>query len=913
MAGWPRADVLALSGVVVAVVIALIPPTRQAVIRTADWISFRLGFPARRYRRRFNDRYRVLENVYLNKKERLDLGGTYVALSAVGGAADPQNRTIATTVLAERGNRRLIVTGAPGSGKSTLLKAYAVGTTRSGKRLEASADLLKIDHSREIPFFVQLRRVEGGVWDYLVDEILVSDFGFPKPRAEKFLRRLLDRGRCLVLLDGLDEVPDDRYQEIRGEILHFIGDNNPDRSTANARAVLTCRRQNFQPAEWTTFSEVEHVLTPMRNTEIQNYLGNRRADFAERGLTPERFFTAIEGSATFDLHRTPLVLAMSVGLYLERQIDAVPNSISALYEGMIRTMLDRHKFIPEDRPVNVFTLDDKERFLQAFALTMAERPHAFQDFGAEELLAEAKRLAPKLGRVRTGQAQEFVDEIVYRSGLLSQIAPRFYTFAHRSIQEYLIAAQLRDREADGADRLLARVAEYEWRQVVLFFAAGHTAVVEDFVTRLYPRDAELAIRSLANVETQGVNAMAQRMLAEFTRRTLTSPDFDAIVAESLGAILYACRAVPEPVRETAVACADQILHRIEPTRFAGIVGGDENLLRVLMELVATNATKVASLVPELAASIPDDPRLVPVLWRCLNVMDHEAFPQPCRRLTARLLELAMERSCFDELEAQPRLRPPIITEELRRKAYPFDDALPRGESNLVTLLAWAELLGVTPGKKNLFLQAKEIGPKCFDNLERDNRRTFRITVYRPGIAVSAAVLAMAVTRVLWIALSHPESFLEPYRWVNLAYYAVATALGMGITTLAMYFAPYLKAPKDYDESALPGSWMFWIDGMTDLPRWIPITAYFVVIPGIICLSLSSLLGPPTWVFLTVATAAIFFGHGLFSTYAFRSTAVYTLNKRNKFVDAYTDPASAHWLRLNPEGAPAPPAGASAAH
>ncbi|MBR7836706.1 NACHT domain-containing protein [Actinospica durhamensis] len=883
-------------GIVVTILVALVTPVRRTLIRFVDWISFRLGIPARRYRRGFNERYRLLENVYLNKKERLDLGGTYVALSAVGGTADPQNRTIATTVLAERDNRRLIITGAPGSGKSTLLKAYAVGTTRSGKRLEGSADLLKIDHSKEIPFFVQLRRVAGTVWDHLVEEILVSDFGFQKPQAEKFLRRLLDRSRCLILLDGLDEVPDERYQEVRGAILHFIGDQNPDRSTANARTVLTCRRQNFKPEEWTTFSDVEHVLTPMQNSEILSYLKNRRADFTERGLTPERFFTAIESSATFDLHRTPLVLTMSIGLYLERQIDAVPNSISALYEAMIRTMLDRHKFIPEGRPVNVFTQDDKERFLQSFALAMAERRHVFQDFSAEELLAVATRLAPHLGRVRPDQAQALVDEIVNRSGLLSQIAPGFYTFAHRSIQEYLIAAQLRDREPNGVDRLLARTFDHEWQQVVLFFAAGHTAVVEEFVAKLYLLDRELAIRCLANVATQNVNVMAQRMLTEFTQETLAATDFDAAVPTRLAAILYACRAVPEPVRDVAVACADQLLHRIEVAQFASVVGGDDNLLRVLRELVATNATKVASLVPELAESIPDDPRLVPVLWRCLNVLDHEAFPDECRRLISRLMVMAMEASCFEELEDQPRLRSAAITDGLRRRAYPFVDALQVAESNLVTLLAWAELMDVVPEKKNLFLQAKGAGPRYFDNLERDNRRTIRFGFHRPALVFSTLVSAVSTCVVIWTATRRPHAFLEPYGWWNVVLVTLATVIGGGLTIVVIFYLPHFKVADD--DPGQPGLWVgvLSIEAMPDIVLFL---IAFGLFPGTISLSLVELLRQSIWVFLVVASAAVFFGYGIFITRVFRSDAVYTFNKRNRFVDAYTDPSSAHWLSSVP--------------
>lgn len=612
-------------------------------------------------------------------------------------------------------------------------------------------------------------------------------------------------------------------------------------------------------------------------------------------MTPERFFTAIEGSATFDLHRTPLVLAMSVGLYLERRIDAVPNSISALYKNMIRTMLDRHKFAPDGPPVNAFTRDDKETFLQRFSLTMAERPDAFQDFSVEELLAEAERLGPSLRKVRPEQAQAFVDEIVKRSGLLTRITAKTYTFAHRSIQEYLIAAQLRDREPNGVDLLLARAADRDWHQVVIFFAAGDTSIVEDFVTRLYARDRELAIRCLANVETQNINTLAERMLTEFTDDTLAAPDFDAIVSTRLAAVLHACRAVPEPVRDKAIACAGRLLHRIDTANFTLAVGGYDNLLRVLTELVATNATEVASLVPAFAESIPDDPRLVPALWRCLNVLDHEASPEACRKLIARLLVIAMEPTCFTVLEEQPRMRSGVVTRALVQKAYPFENALSLDESNLVTLLAWAEMLEVMPGRRNLFLEAKVAGPQFFTNLERDNRRTIRVSWRLLHAVLSALVPTVAMANTIWIATTRPQSFLDPYGWWNVLLFATPVTLG----TLLAYLCTWVPSdPEVTDNLGHSGHWLERIisklPGSLDAPLWI--IAAGVLIPGAISLSLCDLLQHSTKNFLIVATGGVLFGYLFFFTDAFRDGIVWTLNKRNKFVDAYTDPASAHWLR-----------------
>ena len=46
-------------------------------------------------------------------------------------------------------------------------------------------------------------------------------------------------------------------------------------------------------------------------------------------------------SGTLDLHRTPLILAMSVGLYARKAFYEIPSSIAELYRAMIDEMLDR--------------------------------------------------------------------------------------------------------------------------------------------------------------------------------------------------------------------------------------------------------------------------------------------------------------------------------------------------------------------------------------------------------------------------------------------------------------------------------------------------------------------------------------------------------------------------------------------
>jgi len=343
--GWSRGDILALAGVVVAVIgvaITIVPPSRHFVKRLWRAAMLRAGLPRRRYAKWFTDKWGVYENPYLDDIENLDLRNTYVPLSLhVEGA--PDTLTIATDVLAQDAGN-LIIDGGPGSGKSTLLKAYGVGVLQHHALLSRRLRL--------VPFFLQLRKLAGflaedkGIIDYLIDEILVSGAGMSPERAMCFLRYSLSRQLVVVMFDGLDEVIADRYEAVVDAVFHFKDDNNPDCPTRRARLFLTCRRQNFLSLreDWVpAFARRECSLAPLRNSEIFSYLDKVRPKF-KMPDGPENFMQAVRASGTLDLHRMPLILAMSVGFYARRDYFEIPSSIAELYRAMIREMLDRHSF-----------------------------------------------------------------------------------------------------------------------------------------------------------------------------------------------------------------------------------------------------------------------------------------------------------------------------------------------------------------------------------------------------------------------------------------------------------------------------------------------------------------------------------------------------------------------------------------
>jgi hypothetical protein len=297
------------------------------------------------------------------------------------------------------------------------------------RRAKADNGDLKVNSAgREVPFIVKLRTFAkyavgpASLSEYLIKGILQGPARISG--GHEFLLNLLKNNRCIVLLDGLDEVPDERYELVRDAIIEFSkGDDKSAFPTSRARIILSCRRQNFLriQTDWIpVFGEKPYVLAPLRDSEIFFFISKRKHDFAPP-RTPEAFFASIKSSGTVELHRVPLILTISLGLYLHLTAYEIPRSIGKFYDAMINELLTRHDFRGDAGPSsNQFSAEDKYRFLREFALAMALRPGRFEDFDFEEAITFAKAMIPKMSHVRIADADNFIREIIDRSGLLTR-------------------------------------------------------------------------------------------------------------------------------------------------------------------------------------------------------------------------------------------------------------------------------------------------------------------------------------------------------------------------------------------------------------------------------------------------------------------------------------------------------------
>ncbi|WP_431044543.1 NACHT domain-containing protein [Streptomyces sp. P1-3] len=360
----------------------------------------------------------------------------------------------------------LAVIGAPGTGKTTLLKHLALRLAREpGKR-----------GSRDLPILLFLRDHAAAIAENpgitLPEAIGASLRRLREDEPPGWFDRQLQAGRCVVLLDGLDEVAreEDRRnvskwveEQIESyETNDFVLTSRPHgyrTAPVNRARVLQARR--FTGEQITRFVQgwyraIERLSTGADDTAV----ADRAAEEAEDLLSRLRARPVL-----YDLAANPLLLTMIANVHRYR--GALPGSRAGLYAEICEVLLWRR----QEAKGNVAALPDeltgakKEAVLRELAyVMMCDRQRDIDSVRAAEILG------PVLFRVgaATVPVEDFLAGIV-ASGMLVERERGLYAFAHLTLQEHLAALHIQHRGL--AETLVAGVQDDWWRETTLLYAA----------------------------------------------------------------------------------------------------------------------------------------------------------------------------------------------------------------------------------------------------------------------------------------------------------------------------------------------------------------------------------------------------------------------------------------------------------
>ncbi|VFM99738.1 MAG: NACHT domain-containing protein [Candidatus Kentron sp. G] len=322
-------------------------------------------------------------------------------------------------------SHRFIVLGGPGTGKTTLMKSLVINVIKRTTRQEALEGL--------IPVFIVLRELAAK--ERTVEQAIVSafaEYGFPG--ADRFAASALDRGRMIVILDGLDEVGAERAS-VSAAIQGFCR-RDEQRKDRN-RVIVTCREHSYRNRELGEVMPDIVRVEPFTNRHMRTFLAGWPA---HQGRTAMGLYGAIQGDAVIlDICKNPLLLTILTGLYLEDERFRIPTSRGRFYEAALEELL-RHRPARRNTPQS-FEYYDKLMLLARVSLARlmgSEDSGDSEEFTGQHLQDQAGAMLQET----EASLAALIAELVDTNGVIKPCKDgAAYTFAHRTIQEYLAARE----------------------------------------------------------------------------------------------------------------------------------------------------------------------------------------------------------------------------------------------------------------------------------------------------------------------------------------------------------------------------------------------------------------------------------------------------------------------------------------
>ncbi|MFC4564576.1 NACHT domain-containing protein [Nocardiopsis mangrovi] len=364
------------------------------------------------------------------------------------------------------GADRLFLRGPAGAGKTTLLHWLAVRASREDFPDELAS------WRGLIPFVIPLRRYVDQDLPEPEEFIRTTGRHLAAEAPRGWIHRVLDAGRAVLLVDGVDELPGPQRENARRWLRDLVRDYPRCRFVVTSRPAAAgedwLAREDFVSAE----------LEPLRDADISAFIRSWyeavRSDTAdaearERLTVYERELTekVLAQRHLSGIASTPLLCALLCALYRDRRT-ALPRDRMEVYEAALSMLLKERD---EQRGIHVegarLSRTEKILLLQELAKWLVlngatDAPHDVARRRIEHIAASLHRAG--------GDPDEVFDHLVVRSGLLTSPAVDRVSFIHRTFEEYLAAKAL--VEDDSLPMLVNHAHDDQWREVVVM-AAGH--------------------------------------------------------------------------------------------------------------------------------------------------------------------------------------------------------------------------------------------------------------------------------------------------------------------------------------------------------------------------------------------------------------------------------------------------------
>jgi predicted NACHT family NTPase len=350
--------------------------------------------------------------------------------------------------------KNLYILGKPGAGKTTFLKHIAV---------QASNNQIN-----KIPVFIYLRdwarKPNVDLFDFLVKQFDIRGF----PEAKYLIEYLLEFGKLIILLDGLDEVPE--AENIRRDVIAHIKDFVGKYS--NNQFLMTCRIASIDYSfEDFTYLRMADFTAEQIECYVNNWFKGKSQEKLE--LFKQGLFNP-NNKRFLEMASQPLLLSLLCVNFNETM--AFSDNRIEIYEEAISYLLHKWNAFNDVTRDEIFKLS-KERKMNMFSEIAAQNIEkgTYYDRFYKHILQD--QLTTFLAKLPNAPAKEDIDgemviaNIESTNGILIERFKNVYSFGHLSFQEYFTARYVRDQNRIEWLLKPENLSNDKWREVIMNTAA----------------------------------------------------------------------------------------------------------------------------------------------------------------------------------------------------------------------------------------------------------------------------------------------------------------------------------------------------------------------------------------------------------------------------------------------------------
>lgn len=321
-----------------------------------------------------------------------------------------------------------VILGQPGAGKTTSLKRI-VNLIEENKFEYTFPILLKFrdltNFTNQSPILNHILKIIPLTFDFKDSDDSNFSTGQINIKQETTIA-LLNHLKPIIILDGYDEIRENKYKEIVLKELTLLFERLRD-----ARIVLSCRTGELY-AELNYSNTYE--IAPLSQDQIKAFVYKWLMDESKA----ESFLDQVKRSPYAETSIKPLTLAHLCAIF--ERIGSIPEQPKTVYRKVVNLLLeewDQQRQVIRTSTFNSFQSDQKYEFLcnLAFKLTVKYRKSVFS---IVEIRDTYKEICLNHGLPRDNAAS-VVDELEAHTGLFLESGYQNFEFVHKSIQEFLTA------------------------------------------------------------------------------------------------------------------------------------------------------------------------------------------------------------------------------------------------------------------------------------------------------------------------------------------------------------------------------------------------------------------------------------------------------------------------------------------